>query len=663
MLTMRAASLSVCLVLSLLSLGSSEVVTIVQDPSLCNPAADNEACSTLSERISSNQPFSDHSVVRFSSGTHILTNVSANDMFAIKDSYNISLIGLCEIVCEQQMMFAFVNVTNLTIDGLSFVSCGAPLPEHLAATLRASQSFFNVSTSHFITLFMTEVVNLQLVNVSVIDSFGYGMLGHNVLGRSLITRSTFSFNNYNTSRRGCVIPDSSGLLNCAGGGLTIGYTDTLSCQVATPTQQLDITYSSFVSNVNLYSSVGSGLSVSLSQSNYGVHVCLDNVFASGNLATLGANIAIFQHGFTDNSSFTITNTVSSDANSLLAATESFIVSHLLSYNGGGLWYSYGYAVSPDIRLCSGSNGEKSFQGSLLTVLNTTFIHNKATVGAGAYVWVFPNNQQARFEYSIHFEHCDFVNNTGSSGAGIYINQLESITENFRAHFFLDTCRFSGNSFPMGQEIFSKADDVDLLNTLYLNSLQFASLRNCLFSRNFVTAIFAFNTRMHFYGNSTFEHNQGNGGGAMGVHGSSIMILHPNTHIVYNGNTAERGGAIFVSSLNYLLGALLCFWQIDPENALDLNNVTANKDNLIDFLGIRLEFTDNSAESAGSVLYAGIRADGCSLSLSTTHPMYTPYNLFQQLFTLETLTEYVATCDLCVHAVCVCVCVCVHVLRV
>ena len=619
-------------------------ITLTQDSTLCPTvvaAGGGGPCSTLNDQISSTKLIPDNSIISFTPGTHKFFNTTGINAFIIEDVYNITLAGIggfCEIVCEDRMIFTFLNVTNLTISNLSFVNCGGPIPRDIVRTLQASESFFSVTNFHYITLFLNDIENLQLLSVNVTNSFGYGLLGRNIMGNSIVSHSEFRFNNFNFQKKGCSIPESYDQPTCAGGGFAIGYTDTPTCEVARDMQTLDIVYSSFEYNVNLGSSVGSGLTVALAQSNYGVKVHLDNVRATKNQCTRGANIALFQYGFTDNSSFTISNSISEfgNSNGLFVSHKPFLISSMPSYSGGGLWYSYGYTVSPGARLCSQQLLRSFKGGDLLSVYNTSFIGNKATIGAGAYVWVFPHIQeQGGFESNIRFENCYFGDNIGSSGSALYVNTLESIRENFQVYFYLDDCTFQRNNFSTSYDAFNQDADFDIFNTVYFNSIRFVSLSSCWFSENYGTALFAYNTRMRFHGNSTFDRNRGNGGGGMAIHGSSIMIMHTNSSIAFTNNVAKRGGAIFVSHFNYFSSALLCFWQIDPEGRLDDRSDKVS--NLTDFLDIHLIFSGNEAHTAGSVLYAGVRADDCSLSLTTTHPFYSQNMLFQQLFIFEEQT--------------------------
>ncbi|XP_064382819.1 dynactin subunit 1-like isoform X2 [Halichondria panicea] len=218
-----------------LSLGSGVEITLTQDSILCpTVAAAGRFCSTLNDQISSTELIPDNSVINFMPGTHKFFNTSGINAFIIEDVHNITLAGIggfCEIVCEDRMIFMFMNVTNLTISNLSFVSCGGPIPCDIIRTLQASESFFSVSDFPYITLFLNDIENLQLLSVNVT---GYG---RNI---DLMGNSKFRFNNFNFQKRGCSIPESYGQLTCAGGGFAIGYTDTPTCEVARDMQTLDI---------------------------------------------------------------------------------------------------------------------------------------------------------------------------------------------------------------------------------------------------------------------------------------------------------------------------------------------------------------------------------------------------------------------------------------
>ena len=219
-------------------------ITLTQDSILCpTVAAAGRFCSTLNDQISSTELIPDNSVINFMPGTHKFFNTSGINAFIIEDVHNITLAGIggfCEIVCEDRMIFTFLNVTNLTISNLSFVNCGGPIPRDIVRTLQASESFFSVTNFHYITLFLNDIENLQLLSVNVTNSFGYGLLGRNIMGNSIVSHSEFRFNNFDFQKRGCSIPESYDQPTCAGGGFAIGYTDTPTCEVARDMQTLDI---------------------------------------------------------------------------------------------------------------------------------------------------------------------------------------------------------------------------------------------------------------------------------------------------------------------------------------------------------------------------------------------------------------------------------------
>jgi predicted outer membrane repeat protein len=103
------------------------------------------------------------------------------------------------------------------------------------------------------------------------------------------------------------------------------------------------------------------------------------------------------------------------------------------------------------------------------------------------------------------------------------------------------------------------------------------------------------------GESQFENNTAKYGGAIAMHGNAKLILNPNTSIVFIENQAKiHGGAIFVDT--FTTSECQAGTSYVPECFIHLNICYSSFNRLSDeFL---LNFTNNSADKRGHVLYGG-----------------------------------------------------------
>ena len=122
------------------------------------------------------------------------------------------------------------------------------------------------------------------------------------------------------------------------------------------------------------------------------------------------------------------------------------------------------------------------------------------------------------------------------------------------------------------------------------------------------AIYADDSALTFSGNISFVSNghdtEDSRGGAMYLYISSTFSILPHTAVCLENNHANLGGAIYVYDANpYIYCTAVpkqkCFFQLPGQN-LSIG------------LDVQLVFKNNSADTAGSVLYGGA-IDHCKLT--------------------------------------------------
>jgi len=139
----------------------------------------------------------------YMSGTH---EFSGGGFAAIKAVNNISWIGdnseSTKIGCDNHSGFAFMNIMGLSIQNLTFVSCGARINQKLS--ILATNVYTSAAQAYKLNpcvnaaLFLTNVHFLTISGISVEHSIGYGLLAINALGNSTLTHSEFVYNNFYT---------------------------------------------------------------------------------------------------------------------------------------------------------------------------------------------------------------------------------------------------------------------------------------------------------------------------------------------------------------------------------------------------------------------------------------------------------------------------------
>ena len=602
-------------------------------------------------------PVSD-TTLRFLPGRHV---VNFSRLIEFRDISNITLTAtepatassasLTEIYCSKPAGFYFLNVSQLTISHLVFTKCGIDSVggDLINSTFRIyANSFFLFNSLERMALTVASVTDLMMSSVTVQNSTGYGLLVINLFGNSIIENSKFSFNNYYTySSTLCngTFETADSFYICAGGNIGIGFVDPPQCidRDNPPVYSLNITSTVTADGINLTPyAVGSGIVIAMSQTAYGMHVHMDHVTSVSNVARNGANLAFLIYGVVDNSSVSIHNSFSGYSNPLFRPSVLTILSGT-QFVGGGLFFSYGRRLPSSFRPSCEPKRER-YHTDLLTITDTEFVGNNAILGGAMNIHFSQSDTAVGVVSLISVKNCSFRDNIGSPGSALYINQLQPVQNVLLAQFLFKNCTFQNNTYPLTEIPNSiQQFELDLLNAVQLISVQDSSFIDCLFEDNVGSALYGYASLLRFNGDIQFVRNSGVNGGGMSLHGSSIMLLTPNTTVTFLNNSAQfRGGGMFISSENYRT-SLLCFWQlesskvnnqtIDSELVLPINRTTDDL-NVAEKLNIQVTFSGNRASSAGNAIHGGV-VDRC-LFLPTADIITdrSSSQIFDQMFTFQ-----------------------------
>ena len=260
----------------------------------------------------------------------------------------------------------------------------------------------------------------------------------------------------------------------------------------------------------------------------------------------------------------------------------------------------------------GTNGSLNFTGT------NNFNNNSAVLGGAIYTYT--NNVFHFTESNIFIGNSahdiDIVTGVGGAiyavdsasisfaGASSFNNNSAPLcgvisTNNNAVITVSGTSNFSNNSAlrGLGGTVCTLYSEINLSGTSHLNG-NFAMQGG---------AIYASYSTMIFDGTITFSNNKnGLKGGALYLENSTFSIL-PDTSVYWEKNQADFGGAIYVEDVYNSFIYCTQFYQAKHDCFFQLPGQNLSND-----INVQLVFKNNSADTAGSVLYGGA-IDKCKLT--------------------------------------------------
>ena len=527
------------------------------------------------------------------------------------DQYITYLQSTTVILCTNRSGLMFSNITNLTLSNLTLLNCGQ----------------YSFLTSQIASIHISNIYNLLIEGVSVLNSTGYGLFGANIFGQSQITSSSFVGNNQYVKYllqpvpiRNCkneighlyTFNESFDNSNYTGGNVLLYFDDSSLIQ----NDQLRISFILVALGMDAYfndmyhHTLGTGLSIELNQSLYGMTIIIDNLVAYRNQGTDGANIYI---DVTNSTSHTLlTNVMSSYATAggsgvhYSVSAQYYVSSYLFSCRGCmfecSINYKYSYSVFMYLKILS-TNHLDSYMQNVSEFGNCTFIEDGSA--AGSSISIISNLKAIHVNRFLYITDSTFIN-VYFTMDGIHCFIMNSLFKNTTTFFTSVMLHLRHISFLQSTINVYGTTTVQLegYNTFVGSRMVFYSGIVTLagkntFSNNFLFAfggaIILQSTHLLFASNSiaTFTNNTALYGGAIYIDSSSNIEFGSLTNVSFINNTAFlTGGAIYAEPQD------VCFYTL----------------NCTDLEGIHLYFEGNYANDAGSVLYGG-NIDTCKLNTS------------------------------------------------
>ena len=553
--------------------------------------------------------FSSNSVVMFSPGDHFTGDLSG--FLAIKHKQNlilkvaasedfVSVTASANIRCLKGIGFAFFDIQNLTIIGLSFYDCGAPIPNVLrreAIQVQTNTYFEGTKTA----LFLVNIFNLTINHLHINNSDGYGLFVINALGISSVSNSVLTYNNYRALQyhqfnpKYCDAVHVPNITTCSGGNLVVLFQDEPQCSFPLQEYVLLVMNSTFSYGVNLdYEAWGpppryvynaGGLSIFTGQVTYSVVVSVDNIVANNNIGHNGANAVIYIHDLKGvDVSVRINSSTFRNGNSDLEFSSN------VAYTGG-IYVYYGDCVCDHYMTCT-SQLRHDNRNFVLT--NCTLINNYGFHGAAILLTSVVGDQDlsGRIEITatLYVLDCTIIDNTGYVGIIKVTETRTSTSSAYHIKFILSNTVISYNH---------------LMRVVYTNLLSLLPERNyistvgifhqdCLFTNNTIShnALVGLHTEQNevdFHGNSLISNNNAIGGFGGGIRiYRSIIRLWSDCSLYIANNSADLGAGLYVD--NIFKSIKQCFFDVDPTATSIGHN--------------RIKFWNNKARLAGNSVYGG-----------------------------------------------------------
>ena len=498
---------------------------------------------------------------------------------------------------------SFENSENITLSRIVLRGCGGL---HASTT---GTEFKYPHINFFSAVFLVYCKNIVMDKCSIVESPGIGLNMYDVGGEVRISHSRFESNRpvnftekdiaiagggvyMELTYQGGTFPfdlNSTDLTHFDSNSSYTFYNCTFKNNYA-PRQQYETVVNHPTGDDHIPFGRGGGLSIFLKgkAENNAIHVT--GCYFEGNNAVWGGGIFIEFHDNVQNNTFDVTDCT--------------FRNNIAVYAGGAIR--------------SGTTAEGDHRQWLLPnkmkYEHCKFENNTAISGGGVSYYEWSSSLKGNDdELVIEYKHCLWTNNTATMGSAVglatqaALNGLpRSTTRGPKLYaIVLEDCNVTNN-----QIVLTEDKQVIGQGAIYSYSLPviFKGVVNIEYNDN--TAIVVENVVLHVLGVMTFRNNTGGQGGALGLYGTSVLMLMPHSSLNFFNNTAqERGGAIYVRDSGPPVVAFnttelktrQCFLAYN--NSFSLKNVTEWQTQIV-FVGNRV-----LATGGGDSIYAST-LQGC-----------------------------------------------------
>jgi predicted outer membrane repeat protein len=534
------------LVASWLSAAAYSIRTVEVFNSPCGPSLD---CVTLSECLGNTTTcFATGSKILFVEKLYEIRETPSRNFFMVVNARDLLLSGNnSSVTCTTRPVgFAFINVTNIQIRGLSFYGCGAVMPDLIQSQLHlasANESAFFVSRGTQVALLFGNANRLTLQSTSVCDSNGYGVVIVDSLGVQ-VNDSTFSRNNRQVLK--CInLTCCCGEGNCNGGNIVLINTDRALSRAGN--EFLVVNNTRITHGVNLdtqqnfnenYAYTAGGLSIFSDHSLYNLSIVISHCTVASNIGHSSGNAVIYIHdNIGSDYRINIIRTDFLDGNTRFERFQK-------TAKSGGLTIEYGYV--DEKRRRTTYSGDIDFKR--VFIQHSTFRGNMAFT-AGALLFQSHIVRDKKMNGIIRFRNCSI---SGNFGYDTIITAHGNLGNRFyNLDLMMDGLRVLQN------RILPQVSLTDPLlayhhfphiSSLHTEEISTVTCRDIVIQGNELRGLSTiWNTQFRFQQENVISDNRGTEGGAIYVDSSLIRLHRSGARINIINNTATlSGGAIYVA---------------------------------------------------------------------------------------------------------------------
>ena len=596
-------------VVLLLACSSHAQNTLVYPTINCSSNSDN---TTLDKALKS---LDSETQLDLLPGVHCITAYTL-----ISNLVSVKIIGKdrenVTIICAPGNGLAFLDVTNLTINGVTVKGCG--LSQERIYEFKRNVTSFGIdffftgnAPNDSIAILCAECNHFNMSDLKVIDTNGLGFLGINVQGDSLMDNVHFIQN----SPKSC-FHEQVGIVENEqiGGGAIFTYHDyndntKHSQRTMLSVSNSNFSYNSYCGIQTLFESyyrysevsvdfdfllgAGGGLSIVYTQLQYSVNTTIESCHFQNNTAKYGggAQVQIFSGVF----------------DSHVVFEECVFKKNGL---GEGLYSNFNYTTSgsalaffidflqPNFSANVNLKPPLLREPSSMTVIRSNFTDNVAFSGGAVIVLsLFASLFGGIIQDSIFFEKCRFENNVAIIGSAMYVQEWKEMATQRGLNVDLNDVMITNNTVVTLSSVSSATKKSAVVEVLSVNVTIRGTTR---FQHNLGTAIRCASGILHFQNDVTFFNNSASYAGALRIDQTGIIIVNDNTNLVFRNNTgAVYGGAIVANYLSTLPTYVHndCFLYFGVIDISCFADITINCPNVTE-LNISIEFEGNTAPLGG-----------------------------------------------------------------
>ena len=465
-------------------------------------------------------------------------NLTESIIFQGKSSLSILGHGNEAVIeCHPLAGIAFNRSTNIVMENLSFVGCGA---RHLSTSRNFTSS--SLPYLHFqVALLFLVSKDITLTKINVHSSNGTGVAFLNAIGDVKITDCRIVNNTANG------IDDLPG-----GGGIYVEFSQCITPALNLSNATYNITGCQFNGNEastgefdiahhfsrpsceNQFSfGRGGGLAIFFKEGAKYNHISLTNCSFHSNRAKSGAGVQVSIEDGSQN------NTVKLASTTFLSniCYKQVYPPSTFSTGGGAALF---FRLSPEVE----TNSNK------IVFEFCNFTQNEAYQGGGiAFLSTSVDSKQALTNVA-EFNGCNFESNVGRVGGAVDIFHWLSFP-NMTTNVYCAIPRFMNCRFCENGGVYTYLQGNltgRTFATVYVEGIPTYFSGSILYYRNNGSALVAQAASIEFARNAnvSFIENHGRIGGAMAILGNSWIVVHEGTQLTFHSNVAsEKGGAIFV----------------------------------------------------------------------------------------------------------------------